>query len=41
VLRQVLDWWQVLGLVLVVGASILVLGARPAPETPDAAVGPG
>lgn len=41
VLDQVLDAGQIVGLVLVVVASAIVLGARTTPETPDAAVGPG
>lgn len=41
VLRQVLDRWQVAGMVLVVLASLIVLGAQARPESPDAALGPG
>jgi inner membrane transporter RhtA len=41
VLHQVLDRGQVAGMVLVVLASVVVLGAQSRPESPDAAMGPG
>ena len=41
VLGQVLDPVQIGGMALVVLASVIVLGARSRPETPDAALGPG
>ena len=41
VLGQVLDPGQIGGMALVVLASVIVLGARSRPETPDAALGPG
>jgi inner membrane transporter RhtA len=41
VLDQVLDRGQVAGMALVVLASVIVLGARTRPESPDAAMGPG
>lgn len=41
VLHQVLDAGQVAGMVLVVLASAIVLGAQTTPESPDAALGPG
>jgi inner membrane transporter RhtA len=41
VLDQVLDRGQVVGMALVVLASVVVLGAQARPESPDAALGPG
>jgi len=41
VLHQVLDRSQVAGMVLVVLASAVVLGAQSRAESPDAALGPG
>ena len=41
VLHQVLDAGQVAGMVLVVLASVVVLGAQARPESPDAGLGPG
>jgi inner membrane transporter RhtA len=41
VLHQVLDAGQVAGMVLVVLASTIVLGAQTTPESPDAGLGPG